>query len=226
MSIRITRLAALVAAMLFATGASSQATYNLSTTVSNFSFNGVSVTLASLSAGSMITVGGNTITLANGGYQYTDSASGQTVYLGNDNETGGTGILTTQEQVFVNVPTTASGYFNFTTNILVNGGSGFTETLSNNIISGAPGYALTGTSVVGPSSAVVSPTSVQIPGFLITNIQALANSGTTNSTTNNPAVSATFLATVPPVPEPASVVMLGLGLISVGGVAFRRRMAK
>jgi hypothetical protein len=226
MSIRITRLAALVAAMLFATGASSQATYTLSTSVSNFTFNGASVALTSLAAGSMITVGSSTITLANGGYQYTDSASGQTVYLGNDSEVGTLGVLTTQEQIFVNVPTTASGFFNFTTNILVNGGAAFTETLGNNPISPFPqGYVLTGTSIVG-TTATVSPSSVTIPGFLITNIQALANSGTTNSTTNNPAVSATFLATIPPVPEPASVVMLGLGLISVGGVAFRRRMAK
>jgi len=226
MTIRITRLAALVAAMLFATGASSQATYNLTTTVSGFTFNGASVILASLSAGSMITVGGNPTTLVNGGYMYTDGASGETVYLANDSQLNlTTGIATVQEGVFVNVPGAASGFFNFTTNILVNGGPGFVETLNTNIISGSPGFAITGSSVVG-ATATVTPSSVQIPGFLITNIQALSVSGNTNTVVTNPAVSATFLTTVPPVPEPASVVMLGLGLISVGGVALRRRMAK
>jgi hypothetical protein len=226
MSIRITRLAALVAAMLFATGASSQATYNLTTTVSNFTFNGASVTLTTLSSGTMITVGGNTTTLANGGYSYTDPASGETIYLGNDAQLNlNTGFVTVQEQIFANVPGTASGYFNFTTNILVNGNPGFTETLGTNLLSGQPGYALSGLTVLG-STASVAPSSVTIPGYLIQNVQALANSGSTNTVANNPAVSATFLASVPPVPEPASVVMLGLGLISVSGVALRRRMAK
>jgi PEP-CTERM motif len=236
MSIRITRLAALVAAMLFATGASSQATYNLSTTVSNFSFNGVSVGLTSLSAGSMVTVGGNSLTLTNGGYQYIDAASGTTVYLANDSENLSTGVGVVQEQIFVNGP--AGGYpspppagqtgpsFNFTTNILVNGGpSSFTETLGTNTF-GNVGYTLAGNGIVGGGIPSISPTSITIPGFLIQNIGTQAVSGNINLTSTNAGVSATFLASIPPVPEPASVVMLGLGLISVGGVAFRRRMAK
>jgi hypothetical protein len=225
MSIRISGLAALVAAMLLATGASSQAAYTLTTSVANVTYNGIAVSTTNIAAGSTITGIGFSATATNGGVSFVDSA-GSTVYILNDTHTANTfGAIS--QQIFVSAPGTDLGVLNFTTLINPSGaGSSFMETLSTNV-TGSTGFQfLIGAgqaSIIGPTTEFIAPTSITVGGQTITAIATASTSGNANSS-QNPTVSAIFLATA--VPEPASVAMLGLGLLSVGGVALRRRMAK
>jgi len=216
MSIRITGFAALVAAMLLATGASSQATYTLTTSVGTTTGLTAASPATLAPGGTFIlnTTGGPvTITATNGGNVYTDAA-GSTIYLLNDEQTGG-GIGVTNEQIFANLVAGDASNFNFTVLIAVNGLAAFTESI-------AGGYTVNGGFLIG-GTASVSPGSITQTPLTVTSIGAAANSGAGNSV-SNPSVSATFNGST--IPEPASVVMLGLGLLSVGGVALRRRMAK
>jgi hypothetical protein len=222
MSIRITRLAALAAAMLFATGASSQAAFTLSTSIA--SVTGLTGPTA-LSAGN-ITIPGVTFTVgAAGGTSYTDTA-GSTVYILNDTQTVNS-VGVTNEQIYINAVATDTSTFNVTLNIAVNGTNAFLETLGLNPISGIAGYAnlisAGQTSIIGPATTSVTG-SYSVGGLTVLNLSSAATSGNANSS-QNPTISATFIGTLT-VPEPASIAMLGLGLVSVGGLALRRRMAK
>jgi hypothetical protein len=220
MSIRNTGFAALVAAMLFATGASSQAAYTLTTSVGTTT--GLTFVTA-LAAGATFNINGVTgaITATNGGAEYT-TAGGSMVFLLNDVQTssGSLSLATTNEQVYVSLnPVGDTSTFNFTTLIAVNGTAAFTESVGTNFLGGA-GFTINGDAVVG-GAASVTPTSVTQGSLVVTNVLAQTTSGNANSV-SNPSVSATFVS----VPEPASVAMLGLGLVSLGGFALRRRMAK
>jgi len=222
MSIRITGFAALVAAMLFATSASSQAAYTLSTSVGTTT--GLTFVTA-LASGATFNINGvvGPITATNGGAEYT-TAGGSMVFLLNDVQTssGANQLATTNEQIFVSLnPAGDSSTFNFTTLIAVNGTAAFTESVGTNFL-GLTGFTIAGFNVVG-GTASVSPTSVTQDSVLVTNQLAQTTSGNANSV-SNASVAAVFTAVT--VPEPASVAMLGLGLLSVGGVALRRRMAK
>jgi len=223
MSIRITGLAALTAAMLFVTGASSQASYTLTTSVTGVTYNGLAVSTTTIAAGATITGIGFSEVATNGGVSFVDSA-GSTVYILNDSQVANTfGVI--NEQVFVSAPGTDTGVLNFITLINPNGaGSSFSETLGTNQ-TGSTGFQfLIGAgqnTILGPSTSI-APATITAGGQTITALLTAAVSGNANSS-QNAAVSAIFTSSVP---EPASVAMLGLGLLSVGGVALRRRMAK
>lgn len=217
MSIRITRIAALAVAMLFAAGASSQANYSLTTSVG--ATTGLTF-MGALTVGTTYTIPGASFTVgASGGGVYTDAA-GSSIYLLNDSQNPVT-LGVTNEQIYVNAVSGDSSTFSFVTNILVNGTQAFTETMGTNFLNNT-GYTVFGTALVGPSVSVAPTGPISVGGVTIMNVASAATSGNTNSP-QNPTVSATFVATVP---EPASIAMLGLGLVSVGGFALRRRMAK
>lgn len=68
-----------------------------------------------------------------------------------------------------------------------------------------------------------------VGGTAATAIPASFTLGLTQDGGPGNAISASGTLVIPPaplVPEPASIAMLGLGLVSVGGLALRRRMAK
>ncbi len=74
--------------------------------------------------------------------------------------------------------------------------------------------------------ATVVPTSQPIDGSVFTVAAANATSAQFGQTVNNGAISAVIVPTAVAVPEPASVAMLGLGLVSSLGFAARRRLAR
>jgi len=192
MNIRFAALAALVAAMLFGTGASSQANYDVTTatsmTVTSGSLGTATIALTDFSQTNipltLFTIPAVSVTL--GGSYSTSATLTITDVITITNPSGG--------------PTTGS----------------VTETAT---------YTLSAGGLVA-LSASLSAGSVTVSGttFLVTTPQA--TSTTFNQTANNAAVSAIVIPQVTSVPEPASIAMLGLGLVSVGGLALRRRMAK
>jgi len=227
MSIRMTGLAALLAAMLFASGANTQAAYTLSTSLAGITYNGVAVSTVAIAPGTMISGPGFSATATNGGVTFTDSA-GSVVYILNDFQTANT-IGVTNVQIFVaSSGGTDTGVLNFLTLISPNGaGTSFMETLGTNAL-GTTGYQfLIGGgqfTILNPTTSI-APASITVGNLLVTALATSSTPGNANSS-QNPTLAAVFSASTLSVPEPASAAMLGLGLISVGGFALRRRMAK
>jgi hypothetical protein len=194
MSIRITSLAALVAAMLLATGSSSQATYTLTSQAvvpTGVTFGGTSFTFtAILPAGQTGSTPSNFNVIDVG-------ASSATAPPASD-----TGTVTLSD------------------NMTVTGATG-TET-----------FTLTGTFslVAGSTGGIVSTYSGSITNIVGSGYTILfagyapPSPGSGAGTFNDGNISITIIPSA--VPEPASVAMLGLGLIGVGGFAVRRKMAK
>jgi hypothetical protein len=194
-----TRLAGLVAAMLLAAGASSQASYILTA-------NSLTATPASL--------GGTSFTFAEsgGGVQSGSSPSNFNVI---DVGVSSTTVAPASDTGFIMVTETftltgTSGTETFTLNgtlDLLSGNSGgvvttFTGSTTVNTITGGSGYVVGFAGYAPPS-----------PG-----------SGGLGATTGN--VSIVVSPNAVTVPEPASVAMLGLGMVGIGGVAFRRRKSR
>ena len=211
---RIHAFATLAAAILIVSGTQSQSAVTLTSSTSNITYNGVTVpsgSISSLAANSTFTGNGFTFNTGSAGGSSFVNAAGSTIYLVNDNQTFNT-VGAINEQVFVSTPTgNTDNDLNFTTNILVAGtGQSFAETLGVNA-NGTTGFQfqISGVqfTILRPLTQTVTPTSIGSVTFMTSG----STTGNANSS-NNPSVSATFSA----VPEPASVAMLGLGLLGVG----------
>jgi hypothetical protein len=231
MSTRISALAALVAAMLFASGASTEASYTLSTSIAGVTYNGAAVSTTTIASGSTVSGPGFSDIATNGGLKFTDAA-GSIVYILNDFQTANTiGAINVQVIVDASGATNGidTGVLNFTTLISPNGsGSVFTETLNTNAF-GTTGFQfLIGAgqfTILNPQTETIVPATITVGNMLFSELATGSTPGNANSS-QNPTVGAAFIATTLAVPEPASIAMLGLGLVSLGGFALRRRMAK
>ena len=153
----------------------------------------------------------------------TVTTNGLTIMFNDFNASGRTTTSSPNEQLtFSGAYTGIAETFTITENISItnNGVTGpipFVELVSGTIDS-TNGYQVT--------SVSVSPSSQIINGTQFSSSQAQATSNDFSDPTNLTAgISARITATAV-VPEPASVVLMGLGLIGTAGVAARRRHAR
>jgi hypothetical protein len=223
---RILFLGAIASCALLAAGADARAAYIVTTTVSDVTVNGIAVTTTPIS-GSSIAVGGVTVSIPDGGVSFT-TPGGSTIFLVNENQSFSS-IGVAKEEIFINAPTGSdSSTFAFTVKSAINGTPAFTETISTT----SP-YTLAITSGLGgalaPSSASLSftPTSVLIGGVDYVASQPSAVTGAAGSSINpSVALVITPSAVTPSViPEPASMAILGTGLMGIIGFTLRRRKA-
>jgi hypothetical protein len=213
------RLGVIAFAVTLALSSRADASFSLTTSVTGLSYSGGGLTTGTLAANTTYTENGISFTTTSqGGTSYTDSA-GTTLYFVEDSRTAGT-VGIPNEQIYVINSTLGavdSGTFTFSTMIgVTNNGvtSSFNEgpsTLAMDLGGGNANYVIT-TSGLTPSSQIID-------GTLFTSSNPQSTSGDVNSQANG-AVSAVITGSA--VPEPASLVMLGMGSLGIGGLMVRR----
>jgi len=223
---RLLILSALALAVSLGLSDRARANYDVTTSVTNLVG---AANVASLSSGQTFTVGSSTQTATNGGTSFTDTF-GSTVYLLNFSSLNNPSLATTtpNELVFMQQPTNPAGdnsTFGFTVVIKVTNPTGSTTT-GTFLERASFSVANTSYSPTSPDNppTLLAPTSINVGGNTFNIFNPLATGSTINNT--NPASVSASVNSPSAVPEPASLVMLGSGVVGVVGLGWRRRKRK
>jgi len=225
---RIFTLTALVVAASLSLSDRANAGYDYSTSVSSVTDTGGGGTTP-IPAGSTISIGGTNVPVTFGGTKFVD-AGGSTIFL-LDSFTSNFPTGTPAgpvENIFISTPggVSDSSTWSFQETIkITNPSASLGGSATGNLVVTAQ-YVMqvtggAGSAILTPGSATsVGPTSVTVGGnsFFLTNVGASSTVQVNNSSTN-----AALGANINTIPEPASVVMLGGGLIGVMALGLRRR---
>jgi hypothetical protein len=214
---RLFMLTALAVAASLCLGDRANAAYDVSTSITTVTgVPAISGLTLNSGPGSFVITGinGGTVVVTTGFTTFVDGG-GSTIYLVNSNFTGFAGSLfTANEFVYANLAPGDTSSYTFTTQVKVTNPSlssntgAFTETAT---------YTMSGGSGTGATPSLSTMTIV-VGGLSFAIFNPQITSLTANSISNFGSVSAQLTA----VPEPASVLTLGVGLVGVAGLGLRR----
>jgi hypothetical protein len=215
---RFFTLAALAVVVSLGFSSRANANYDVSTSITAVSVNGVAVVFTPVPAGTPVPTTPPTVT-NNSGYFFSDGF-GSTIFLVNYVQLNfPLGLtVTPTENIFVKATGTDNASWTFTELVTITNPAGggisgsYTETagFQMNTVGGSGSYSSLGTPTLSSGAVTVGSNT-----FIIGTPSATP--GTANS--NSPGAVSSTITTVP---EPASVVMLGVGLVGVVGLGLRR----
>jgi len=231
---RFFTLTALVVAASLSLSDRANANYDYSTTISSITGNSGSI-LTGTAAFTLGSNPSNTVTLGSSQVPYTFfvDQGGSTIYLANQsgqNTPYGANSSTANINIYVSSPNTSTDHstWSFTDTITIlnpgaaqgGGTTGMFQETATYVMNVSPGSGnpSTGTAQVLVAASYVGLTAVTINGTPFSVNTPVANQVTVNNTSG-----AALTTNVSSVPEPASVVMLGAGLVGVVGLGLRRR---